>query len=282
MPPVDDNYTVVYGGETSTVDNEYYRVKKWLEMSTLEEECGSTCSTNLTDENMLNNIVHGHKTKHGNTNGVAVQDAVTTNDSGCFYSASIESLTRDSGPYFSESVVFHHNKMQTTVSVAVQDESYIDNQETVAQSVPSQTIVTSPVPSGYVTLESQHQSHAQNTIETNNNKHEAYVCDSTTSCQLNTGSPVEAEEINENGKLSTADEFPSVIAKIQNNKMSSAMSEGEYLPYNAAVNQHNSSAVMTPSEISHNVWQIFTTENETVSMKSVKSPTPLTDHYVQD
>ena len=79
---IDDNYTVQYYEEESTIDNEYLKshdkVRKWSIKMPHEDSC-SVCSPNLTNEKMLDYIVHGHSAKIKNRNSASVSSQTTVN-----------------------------------------------------------------------------------------------------------------------------------------------------------------------------------------------------------
>ena len=192
MPPVDldDNYTVLYEDEASTVDIYY------LETSMLDEECGSIGSTSITSKKMLDYIVYGHSTKHNNANEfvVLVHGAGSRNNSG-----SNESLTHENGPYFSESTVFHNNTQAIPVL-----ESHLGNEGAI-ESVHLQTNLIHSC----ITLESQNQIHTQNTNY--DNEQETYLTESTGFNQQQTSS---AEEVNGNDKLFATFEGTSTTTEV--------------------------------------------------------------------
>ena len=273
-----------YRGETSTIDYEYLKshdkVKQWLEMPALDEECSSirSPSTSVTNEIMLDYVVNGHNTKECNTKTVSTHDtdyctstenynatAITKNDTG-YYSGSSESLTQENGSYVSEQAAF--SKIAKPTCMSVQEKDHLDNvveEEELFHSPPSQNVVASPIQSGYITLESQQLSHIPNTIEIENNRQGDLLSKNTTSDQkLSLSNEKSVEETNENGKspaISEGGYFPETTAEIQptlnsltipaeycENINSPVISEGEYLPYTFAINQHNPDAVTTLSE----------------------------------
>ena len=214
----DDDYTVQYY-EESTIDNEYLnkhdKVKKWFEnslrMSVLHEECCSVCSPNLTNEKMLDYIVHGHSARNKNRNSLSTYSAgcytdsedynttgmTKTKDTG-YYSESNESLTSDNGPYMLESAAFRKTAPSKTPK-SVQKESHFVNAikgKTHVHSVSSQTTVYFPLSHA---IKSQHQTRTQTSIETDNKTPKSYSCDSAT-YNYYILSPVEVleEETNEN------------------------------------------------------------------------------------
>ena len=151
-----------------------------------------------------------------------------------------------------------------------------------------QIIVLSPT-DGYVTLvtEGQYQSHNENAVETNITKQEACLPDNTSSSQQHPLSADEAlveETIRSSETPATfRNDSPNTTAEIQptrstsleekyENLSSPAVSEGEYLPYANAVNQHYSS-----SENNHSMQKIFTTE--TRNAESIKQTNPIADRF---
>ena len=178
-------------------------------MPVLHEECCSVCSPNLTNEKMLDRIVHGRSARNNNTNSVSTygpdsEDYNTTattkiKDTG-YYSDSIESLTSDNGPYMFESAAFRKTAPRKT-SISVQKESHIDNaikRNTHVHSVSSQSTVDFPLAHAI-------KNHTQNTVETDNIQMKSYPYDSITNTH-HIVSPVEIleEETNQNSSLPAA------------------------------------------------------------------------------
>lgn len=255
-------------------------------MSTIKEECSSVISANITNEKMLDYIVYGHNTKDNDTGVASTQDTryctttddyntttttVCQNDSG-----SNESLMHDNDSYIPETAAFC-NDLENTKSCVVQKEPYIDY--TVTHLVPMQTINASLVSNGYITLD---EGHIQNAINT---EHETNLLDNTTPNQLQTSSPVEAPiEVTSKSWPVLEDDFPYTTAEIYSaldscstlikeeyeNGNSPAVSEGDYLPYNTAIIQHNSSAINTPGE-DH--------QQNNSSMKSTEQVSSITDCF---
>ena len=227
MPPIDDNYTVRYGGETSTIDNEYLeshdKVKKWLDgyldMTTVDEEQSSIRSPSTTDEKMLD-YVHGHSTKEHNTNPVSVHDTEYSNGTNNYnisistkndYSGSFETVPHENGLYISEDAAFY-KATKKKVYISPQEESHFNNvieEEGLVQSKSSQITVASLVPSGYVTLEDQ--------FEKDWNKQGKYTLHSSTSNQHSPPIDVSTEEEIENNSISRVfdtDKFPYTTVEI--------------------------------------------------------------------
>lgn len=283
----------------STIDYEYLKthdkMQIWLnnsEMTTLDDKHNSICSTGITNEEILDYLVHGHNVNTDNYNTSTLlthdigyctntegYDANTRikNDTG-YYSGSNESLTHGNRSYIPEDVAFH-NTTQKTTSNSAQEESHVDcviEEETLAQSPPLQTIA---IPNGYVTLENQYQSHTQNTIEIGQGD-----CFSDS-----TASPIDVlvKEINENRKSPAVDSFPYTATEISptspvsveekyGNENSPAVSEGEYLPYTTAIDQCDSSTVTKLTDVP----QSCSTEiDSAVSMELTKQGTPITDSF---
>ena len=204
MVPLDDNYTVRYGGETSTIDYEYLKshdkMKKWLDdyldMPTVDEERSSIRSPSITDEKMLD-YIHGHSTKEHNTNPASIHDtgyytstdnynttATTKNDTGYYSDSTSESVTHENGSYITEKAAFHKPTKKKTY-ISPQEESHLNNvieEEGVVQYQPSQSIAASSLPS-YIALETQHYSYTENVTKTEDdcNNLGDYIADSTTS-----------------------------------------------------------------------------------------------------
>ena len=297
MPPIDDNYTVRYGGETSTIDYEYLKshdkMKKWLDdyldMPTVDEERSTIRSPSITDEKMLD-YVHGHSTKEPNTNPVSVHDTEYSNSMDIYnigistkndYSGSNETVPHENGLYISEDAAFY-NAAKKKVYITPQEESHLNNvieEEGLVQSKSSQ--ITS-VPSGYVTLEDQ--------LETDWNKQQGkYTLDSSTSGQHSPRIDVSAEEENKNNsisRVSEGDKFSYATAEIDptsnsltsptltdGNITSPPISEGEYLPYTTAIGQEEYLAIATFPE-NNNTGLINVTSPE-----SVKQEIQSTDNF---
>ena len=209
------------------------------EMSMLDEEQSSShSSTTVTNEKMLDYILHTKE--HSNTaNAVSIHDTQhceknrdnTINDTGC----SSESLTWENGSYISEKAVFDNKIM----SVSAQEkkprlENMVEEEKRV-QSASSQIISSPPNLSSYITLDSQLEQCASSPFQ------------------------IAAEETNRSPVISEGDYFPDTIAEIRStsdsstspnaieetygNENSPAISEGEYLPYTSAINQCNSISV---------------------------------------
>ena len=263
-------------------------------MSTLDEEQSSICSPSVTNEKMLDYIIHGHSTKeHSNANGesihytryrsnsenYSVTSAMSKNDTEC-YSDSSESLTHKNGSYVSEKAAFC-NKENKVMPASVQEEKlHLENVigEEV-QSASSQIILPSPIPNGYITLDSQHQS---------------------TDKRATSPFQIEAEEMNENGKLpmlSEGEYFPDTTAEIRptsdpstspivmeekyGNRKSPTISEGEYLPYTSAINQYDPASVTKLLENNYHMQQNCNTGMyNAVSMESLKEGTLITDNFL--
>ena len=297
MPPIDDNYTVRYGGETSTIDYEYLKshdkMKKWLDdyldMTTVDEERSSICSPSITDEKMLD-CVQGYSTKEHNTNPMSVHNTEYSNSTNNYnisistkndYNGSNETVPHENELYISEDAAFC-NAAKKKAYISPQEESHLDNvieEEGLVQSKSSQ--ITS-VPSGYVTLEDQ--------LETDWNKQQGkYTLDSSTSGQHSPPTDISAEEENKNNsisRVSEGDKFPYATAEIDptsnsltsptltdGNITSPPISEGEYLPYTTAVSQEDYSAVTTFPE-NNNTGLINVTSPE-----SVKQEIQSTDNF---
>ena len=299
MPPIDDNYTVRYGGETSTIDYEYLKshdkMKKWLDdyldMPTVDEEHSSICSPSMTDEKMLD-YVQGHSTKEHNTNPVSVHDTEYSNSPNNYnisistktdYSGSNETVPHENGLYISEDAAFY-NAAKKKVYISPQEESHFNTiikEEGLVQSKSSQITVASSVPSGYVTSEDQ--------LEKDWNKQGKYTLHSSTSDQHSPPIDVSAEEENKNNSISEVsevDKFPYATAKIDptsnsltspilidENITSTPISEGEYFPYTTAIGQEEYSAVTTFPE-NNNTGLINVTSPE-----SVKQEIQSTDNF---
>ena len=267
------------------------KVESWingnnLEVSLLNKECNSICSMSITDDKMLDYVVHGHNTN--NKNRVSLHDTgysdnyntdvMTKNDIG-YYSDSNESTMHEKGPYITENATFHN--IAQKASVPVQEHSphaHVDKamkEETLAQSPPLQTTVTSPVPSGYITLENQFQSHAQNIIEVENKNQGDCFHDATTSNQY-AASPANilVKETNETPSVLEEDSFPYTTAEIQPTSLPSPVSvEGKN-------GNGNSPAVSKLIENNHVASQSCSTEiNSAVSMEITKQGTPITDSF---
>ena len=297
MPPIDDNYTVRYEGETSTIDYEYLKshdkMKKWLDdyldMPTVDEERSSICSPSITDEKMLDYVVQGHSTKEHNTNPVSVHDTEYSNSTKNYnisistkndYSGSNETVPHENGSYITEDAAFC-NTAKKKAYTSPQEESHLNSvieEEGLVQSKSSQ--ITS-VPSGYVTLEDQ--------LEKDWSKQQGkYTLDSSTFSQHSPPIDVSAEENKNNSisRVSEADKFPYATAEIDptsnsltsptltdGNITSTPISEGEYLPYTTAISQEEYSAVTVFPE-NNNTGLINVTSPE-----SVKQEIQSTDNF---
>jgi len=275
-------------------------------MTTLDEKRSSICSASITDEKMLDYLVHGHNTSTDDHNKTTDDteycastegyntNTATKNDTG-YYSCSNESLTHENGSYIPESVAFH-NASKKTASSSVEEDSHVDyviNDDILAQSLPIQT-VTSPVPCGYVTLENQYQSH---TIEIKNKSQRDYIPDSTSNQYITSPVDVLVKETNENRKslavfeddsisYTTAEiqptSLPIHLVSVENYKNihSPAMSEGEYIPYTAAKGQCHSSTATKLTENNCDEPQSCSTEsNSVVSMNLTKHGASITDSF---
>ena len=249
MPPIDDNYTVCYGAETSTIDSEYLKshdkVKKWfnnyLDKSTVDEESGSIFSQSITDEKMLDYIVQGHSTKEHNINPVSVHDTgyCTSTDN----SNTTATTTIDTGYYSdstNESTIQQNISKKAKFCDTTKEATYISPQEE---------------PNFFVTVEDKHLETATDT-ENNCNKQGEYILDSTTSSQ-HTPPPIELSTKEPNKSLtvfdSEVDDFPYTTAEINltsnslgnptltgdkcGNINSPTIAEGQYFPYTTAVSQ---------------------------------------------
>ena len=293
MPPIDDNYTVRCGGETSTIDYEYLKshdkMKKWLDdyldMPTVDEELSSICSPSITDEKMLD-YVHGLSTKEHNANPVSVHDTEYSNSTNNYnisvistkndYSRSNEPVPHENGSYISEDAAFC-NTAKKKAYISPQEEAHLNNvieEEGHVHSKSSQITVASSVPNGYVTLEDQ--------LEKDQNKQGKYTLHSSTSGQHSPPIDVSAEEENKNNSISgvfEADKFPYATAEIDptsnsltsptltdGNITSPPISEGEYFPYTTAVSQEEYSAATTVPE-NNNTGLINVTSLESVKQE---------------
>ena len=273
-------------------------MKNWLEMPALDEERSSICAPSVTNETMLDMVVNGRSrnTKECNTETVSTRDtdyctgiegyntiALIKNDTG-YYSGSSESFTQENGSYISEKAAF--SKITKPKSTPV---DYLIEEEELVQSAPSQDIIASAVPTGYVTLESEQLSSIP---EIENNRHEDRLSKGTTSDQKFSFSN-ETKENNKSPALSEGDYFPYTTAEIQpasngltsptvikdncENVNSPVISEGEYLPYTSAVNQHDPAAETTLLEKNHHLEQNCITGG--YNAMSVKQETLITDSF---
>ena len=275
-------------------------------MPALDEECSSICSPSVTNETMLDYVMNGHNTKEYKTKTVSTLDTdycastenynTVKNDTG-YYSGSSESLTQENGSYISEKAAFGKISKPTSVPEKCHLDNVIEEEELV-QSSPSQNTFASPIPSGYVTLDSQQLSYMASAIDVENNKQGGHLSKTTTSHQkliLSNESSVEGR--NENDKsptLSEGEYFPDTTAETQpttstltspslieencENINSPVISEGEYLPYTSAINQHDPAAETTLSE--NQMQQNRTTgEYDAISVEPVKQGTLITDDF---
>jgi len=287
MPPVpiDDNDTIPYGPEASTIDNEYLKsndkVNKWinnyLDMSTVDEELSSICSPSIATDKMLEHVMHGcrsstkelampmHDIGYCYSTEDPSKNVKAKNDNG-YHSDSNVSLTHENGSYISEKAAFCNNGSKE-MSFAVQEEmpyfnSAMIKEEGLVQSASSEII------SSQITIESHYQMHAQPAIKAGSTKQE----NSGTGNDQHVSSSFQtsAEAINEKEKspaavkspvLSEGDYIPDATAEIQlipnptlvEDKHWSGNSSTmfENFPHTSTINQHNSTAVTESSENSH-------------------------------
>ena len=274
MPPmsIDDSYT--YREEPSTIDylGSHDIVNQWmesnLELSTLDEELNSVCSPSITNEKMLDYILHESSTTEHDRKLVPMQDirsynssenhSKSKNDNG-YYSGSSESLTHENESYISEEAAFHNEKNKKA-SLSVQKETPLDvvieEEEIIPYSrAPSQdnSTVVFPNSNGYVTLESQNQSNDKHIISSSENYSIKLASQHTLSpCTT----PVKETSKNDDKSpaLSKGDCFPYTTAEIdpisapltsstievkQMNTKSPPISDGECPPNTFAMNQHD-------------------------------------------
>ena len=274
MPPMDDdNYTVQCYEETSTIDFEYlnHDATEKSEKFALHGERCSVCSANITNEEMLDYIVHGHKTKDNNTNVVCACDnhnedynmitAMIKKDNG-YHSGSSESLRSENNPYILENDAFHTNTL-ISMSKPVQKESHLDNEievEIHVHSVHPQTVdfLLSSV------IKSQYQSiYTQKT----DSKQKSHSLDKATNSQHTLLAFEVPEEISKLPAIFKKDNFP-----YNNSNSCSATEEGKGGDDVSKVNYSNSS-VITSLESSHNVQENLTGINNAVSMGLTKQTT---------
>jgi len=274
-------------------------------MTTLDEKHNSICSTSITDERILDYLVRGHNVNADDYNETTLpihNTGYCTNPEGCntnratkndtgYYSGSSENVTHENGSHILDGVAL----CNTPASNSVQEEYHTDyvKEDTLTESPPLQT-VRSPIPSDYA-AESQYQSH---TIEIKNKSQGDYFSDSTTSNQ-HTVSPVNIlmKETKENSKpfvVFEEDSFPYMTEEIQpislttypvsvgkyESKNLPVVSEGEYFPYTAAINQFDSSTVTKLTVNSHDESQSCSTEiNSVASMKLTKQGISIADSF---
>lgn len=264
MPPTDDDYTVLYEAETSTVDNEYLknhnRMNKQLQIfSTLDEELSSVCSTNITNGKMLDYIVHGYIAKDDNTSEVSIlyighstnsenYNTNTSDSDGNHSYSSSENLKHENEAYMSESAAF----CNTTPSITSASESRVSsiaNNETLSQSTLSETTVNLP---DSMTSECQQEDHNQSIDE--NNIKQNNSSNSTTFSQ-HTSSLVGVSS-NENSTLSVIEGYIHAAGEIRQpasvgEQYENRKSPVEYLPYTTAIDQGNSSVCVVEEKDIH-------------------------------
>ena len=290
MPPVsiDDNYTIQYR-DPSNIDylgshdvvNEW--MEKYLETSTLNEELSSVCSPSITNEKMLECILHDSSTKELDRKLVPIQDigyyytsedhSKSKNDDG-YYSGNSKGSILENESYISEKAAFHNEENKKT-SMSTQKEVFhldfvIEEEETI-QSSPSQgnCNVVFPNSNGYVTLESQNQSKDEHTIKPGIIMQENYSAKLSSQCALSPcTTPVEEASKND-GKspaLSKEGYFPyatpeidptldpstsSTIVEVeQMTTKSPPISDREYPPNASAMKQYDS-AILVENDLDH-------------------------------
>ena len=293
MPPVpiDDNDTIPYGPEASTIENEYLKsndkVNKWinnyLDMSTVDEELSSICSPSIATDKMLEYVMHGSSTKE---HAVPMHDigycystedpsknVKAKNDNG-YHSDSNVSLTHENGSYISEKAAFHNNGNKE-MSFTVQEEMPYFNSAMIKEEGFVQC-ASSEIISSQITTESHYQMHAQHAITSGSIKQENSSTgnDQHASSSFQTSAEVKNEKERspaavKSPVLSEGDYIPYATAEIQRtpsptsvedkhwNGNSSTMSEN--FPHTSTINQHNSTAVTEFSENSHDFQNNYIT-----------------------
>ena len=272
-------------------------------MPALEEECSSICSPSVANEIMLDCVVNGHHTKENIT--ISTHDTnykystgsdnfnSTKNDNG-YYSSSSESVSQECGSYISEKAAFSRDaegKVQ---------KCHLDNvieEEGLIQSSESQNNVAFPIKDGDVTLEDQNCSCLENAVEIKSSKQDDDFSKNATSSQKNLSSS--AEGVKNNGKLPLLSEehyVPHTTEEIQltsnslispvsteencENVSSPTISDGEYIPYTAAVNLSDYTAIATPLDSNHHMQQNCTTGiYNAVPMAAVKQETVIAENF---
>ena len=245
MPPIpiDDNFTIPYGPEASTIDYEYLKnndkVNKWinnyLDISTVDEELSSVCSPSITNEKMLDYVMHGSSMKqhampmHDIGYCYSTEDhsknVKTKNDNG-YHSGSNESISHENGSYISESAAFHNDGTKETL-FSIQEEIPYFNSAAMIEDEELVRSASSEMINSHTTIESHYQKHVQDTIKTGSTKQESY---GTRSDQHSSSSfQSSAEEINQDEKSAVK---------------SPVVSEGGYVPYATAKIQLTSSPTL--------------------------------------
>ena len=284
MPPVliDDNFTIPYGPEASTIDYEYLknndkenkRMKNDLDMSTVDEELSSICSPSITNEKMLDYVMHGSSMKqhampmHDIGYCYSTEDhsknVKTKNDNG-YHSGSNESISHENGSYISESAAFHNDGTKKALVSVPEEMPYFSSamieDEGLVRSESSEMI------NSHTTIESHYQKHVQDAITTGSTKQESYGTRSDQHASLSF--QTSAEEINEDEKsavkspvLSEGGYVPYATAKIQLTSSPTLVEDkhwngdsfimSENFPCPSTINQYNPTAVEIVSENSHN------------------------------
>ena len=260
-------------------------------MPALDEECSSICSPSITNEIMLDCVVNGH---HRKNITISTHDTdyctgtdnfkLTKNDNG-YCSGSSESVSQENGSYISEKAAFSRNAKGKIQNCHL--DNVIEEEELIQSSKP-QNRVSFPIPDGYVSLEDQNCS-PENAVEITSSK-QADNFSQNTASSYSPLSSAEEENKNEESLIpSEGHHVPHVTPEIQltsnslishtsteencENVTSPTISEGEYLPYTAAVNLPDPAAVTTPLDSNHHMQQNHTTRiSNAVSMTAVKQP----------